>query len=202
MERGQRMKPARIRSFEARHPLEQRGPDRLEAHAPARRREDRARRLGQAVVQDDDVTVESGMVGPERAEHDDGARHERVVDRGGQAHVPGVRHYAPPARPSHGPVPRGRRRGIGPRAGREAVIPRSPEVVAEAVEHVPALAKHPGALGKLRSVEVGDLPGVHRQIRLLDEHGPHGFPGAAGTTDSFASAGRASRRCARARTST
>ena len=81
MERGRRLKPARIRGGEARHPVEQRGPDRLEAHAPAHRREDRARRLGQAVVEDDDVAGEPGMGVPERAEHDDGARDERIRDR-------------------------------------------------------------------------------------------------------------------------
>ena len=90
MERGQRMIPARIRGREARHPVEQRGPNRLEAHGPAHRREDRARRLGQAVVEDDDVAGEPGMVRPERAEHDDGARHERVRDHGGETHVPGA----------------------------------------------------------------------------------------------------------------
>ena len=41
-------------------------------------------------VEDDDITFEFGMVGTERAEHGDGALHERVRDRGSQVHVPGV----------------------------------------------------------------------------------------------------------------
>ena len=81
----------RIRLPQARDPVRQIGPDRLEAHAPAHRREDRARRFGQAAVEDDDVAVEPGMVGPEGIEHDDGARHVRIRHGGGEAHVSGVR---------------------------------------------------------------------------------------------------------------
>ena len=54
VEHGRGVDPVRIRLPQAHRPGRQIGPDRLEAHAPAHRREDRAGLLGQAVVEDDD----------------------------------------------------------------------------------------------------------------------------------------------------